>query len=256
MVDLSFTKDPVWIECRNKKWSSFSEGLKDSFRKKEIEIIKHYFFTGELLEDYRISEGARLNQFPLATHEGWDYVFEYLVEDVGVFEERLYLSVQDRSDLFSQDEQLSMWDYFLGDRYAPVVKSRVPVGREKKIVELELNYPKLLTLIMASLSTWIGDVDAYGDNPKWVVKIDYFYSMLPYFKNEYFLNTQKRSKEAKAARMIVRLMTDALTYTADANYEPHRKAFLENLIHTFDTMENLPDCLKAKWAEVKAEYGK
>ncbi len=63
MLDLSFTNDPQWQAERERLWQGIEKDLKANFRRKELNVIKHYFFSGELLEGYTIERWCTLQLF-------------------------------------------------------------------------------------------------------------------------------------------------------------------------------------------------
>lgn len=54
MIDLSFTKDPQWIEERQKKWDLIKEDYCDGLSKKQREQVYQYFMFGTPPKKYRI----------------------------------------------------------------------------------------------------------------------------------------------------------------------------------------------------------
>ena len=258
MVDLSFVKNPEWIAERKKCWQPIEEGLSDTFRKKEIEVIKHYFFTGELLDGFDIGDGALLGYFPLATPDGWDYVFQNLVNDPGSYERELYLFIGPNERVFTDEQQLAMWDYFLGEEYTPVVKSRVPVGASAEFVEFELSYLRVAGDILAAIATWLR-MGSYGPEPKWVARKKYFYSLLACMPENCLTSPEPNSDEGRVNFLLCFIMECALNYKPKKRVkDPHknREKFLEEFRGKLEADSTMPDCLKAKWAEVKAEQGK
>lgn len=138
MFDLSITKDPVWIKKREEQWKIVSKSLGENLRKKQLEVIHHYFLTGEIKEGESISsDGAKFSWFPIQTPESWDYLFEYVIKDPQEFEDKFYFQFEDLSErALTFDEELAMWDYFCGDRFNPIITSRIPIGKEKKLLRL------------------------------------------------------------------------------------------------------------------------
>ena len=73
-------KDPKWIEQRDEMWVialKVSE-FKKEYRKKELEMIRHYFITGELRDGFPFLEQSNrlLKLFPIQTKEGYDYYYQ------------------------------------------------------------------------------------------------------------------------------------------------------------------------------------
>lgn len=257
MIDLSFIQDPQWNKKREEAWGLVEPRINDEYRKKELEEVKRYFFTGEPPSNAKISDFGKLIYFPLQSPEGWDYVFQNLVRDPKFFEEQLYQSVFEQTfSILSLEQELRLWDYFLGEGlYQENIKSRVPIGKNQEYVEIKIHHAKHLSNILAHLSTWVEDDQAYGDKPKWVIKKDYFFSMLTGVGNQYFLTAEKRSQEARAGRLLTYLMSNAADSLAGHSYERHRNDFLQLFAHQLDTMDGLCPELKTRWQQVKAESG-
>ncbi|MEJ2046013.1 MAG: hypothetical protein P8X89_22380 [Reinekea sp.] len=73
-------KDPEWIKDREECWQlALDKGdWKSEYRKKDLEKIKHYFFTGEILEGFPFPEKwlRLLKLFPIQTKAGYDYYYQ------------------------------------------------------------------------------------------------------------------------------------------------------------------------------------
>lgn len=259
MIDLSFTQDSQWVKKREEVWVQIEEDLSDEYRKKELEEIKSYFFTGKLPSHYKLSDRAKFIYFPVQSPQGWDYVFECLVQDPGHFKEELYKCASwAPRHIWSLEQEILLWDYLLGDGlYQESIKSRVPVGKNQEYVEVKIHHAKLLSIIMANLNTWVDDTEdeAYGGEPKWVRKKDYFFSMLKGVEDQYFLTENKRSEEARAGRILTRLMGKAANSLAGHSYERHRNDFLQLFANKLNIMDDLSAELKVRWHQAKSEHG-
>ncbi|NRA24850.1 MAG: hypothetical protein HRU08_10340, partial [Oleispira sp.] len=140
-IDLSFTKDADWKNQRENVWIQWSASLKTSLTKKDFSIVKHFFMTGEERPEYKLSDGALLDYFPLQSQQGWNYVFENMIVNPREYRDFFNESLQDRSDvdLFPHKApyELARWDYFLGETFESTITSRVPIAGEKVTLELD-----------------------------------------------------------------------------------------------------------------------
>lgn len=194
-IDLSFTKNPDWREKRQKLWAPIGRDLSPDLDKKVVGDVEHYFMSGKLRENGRISDGACFTWFPLQTNEGWDYVLKHIVKQQEVFEEKFYRSLDSlEAYAISPETELAMWDYFHPKEFQSKVRSRVPVGREASHVELEVCPYKLLMHIAMGFNHYIR-YSSSGEWPKWCQRQDYFFSALPYFS----FDTEKKYKKRDLA---------------------------------------------------------
>ncbi|MCB9236274.1 MAG: hypothetical protein H6581_31790 [Bacteroidia bacterium] len=253
MVDLSFTKDPDWIAEREKMWEPLAENLSEDMRKKEVEARKVYFFTGAQLENFPIADVGLLRFFPLQTPEGWDYVYEKLVRKPITFEEELNSWIFNQSSTRTPEQELAYWDYFFGPTFEPIVRSRVPVGRAGKIVEVKLSPIKVLGAILSGLSGWLRQ-GLYGNSPKWVSRKEFFHSLLPFVKPECFGESKDRI-ELKVGTLLISLMEYCKNYSPDTpinDPEHNREKFLKWFADCLEAGEGIPECVKSRWADVKS----
>ncbi len=180
MLDLSFTNDPQWQAERERLWQGIEKDLKANFRRKELNVIKHYFFSGELLEGYTISDGARFSYFPLQTNDAWDYILEEKLRSSASFEEILFDNFRDYSmEPHIAPYELMVWDYFLTETFEPEVKSRVPVGIKNEIVTITLDPLEVLSMIQAQIHGFLEN-GSCGNWPKWLKRDTYYWSLWQY----------------------------------------------------------------------------
>ena len=139
--DLSFTENPTWKQEREVLWAPLEVTLKEAYRKKDIAARKIYFFTGEITNDFK--EGGKvegdtslLEWFPLPEAAGWDYVLSELTPRADIYEYEYYHSILGPAyGISGMDSKLRYFDYFHPSMFQPLVRSRVPVGKEGSIVE-------------------------------------------------------------------------------------------------------------------------
>lgn len=259
-IDLSFTKDPEWMAKREKLWKPIGKSLREDFKKSKVEEIKYYFMTGDFLNGQYLTGNACVLWFPLATNEGWDYVFENNVFKPEVFEYNFYHSLNNQDGVFLTDEEeLAFWDYFHPREYQPEITSRVPIGREKEFVTIKVNPHKIASCMAINCFSFLTE-SWWKKNPKFYKRIEYFYSTLPHLeweKEDYF----KMAPES----MSIRKFTVLAEYLFDLNIVKNkypedeagglsRMEFRDMLIARIEGMDNLPQKLKDVWHEVKSRY--
>ena len=259
MLDLSFTNDPQWQAERERLWQGIEKDLKANFRRKELNVIKHYFFSGELLEGYTISDGARFSYFPLQTNDAWDYILEEKLRSSASFEQILFDNFRDYSmEPHKAPYELMRWDYFLTETFEPEVKSRVPVGREKEIVSITLDPFHVLSMIQANISGFLG-YGACGDWPKWLERPDYFWGLWRYITDECFINRDQRvrGKKSQCDYFANLFLENVVEYVPDKTFpDPNqtRPKFLALLAKKMDEMyDDLCPRLQQLWDETKAK---
>lgn len=260
MIDLSITKDPEWIKQREEQWKIVSKSLKENLRKKQLEVIHHYFLTGEINEGESISsEGAKFSWFPVQTPESWDYLFEHVIKNSQEFEDKFYFQFGDLSErALTSNQELAMWDYFAGDTFKPVVTSRVPVGSEKKIVSLEVEIAKILSKFNLHLRFVISGQEEIQD--KWIIKINYLLSLLRGFKDESCFHVRDSEDElvSYAAYCVGAIFKRVCSPKFDIKDKVKLKKGEEFISFLFDKFEDLdmPPAMSNLWKETKAKSGK
>ena len=194
-----------------------------------------------------------MGYFPLQTAEGWDYAYRDLVSLQDVFRQELEMWIFNQSSTRTPEQELAYWDYFFGPTFEPIVRSRVPVGRAGKIVEVKLNPMRVLGDILAGLVVWV-DEGAFGTQPKWVSRKFYFKSLIDYIKQISF-DADNSSPEARVGRLISRLMKFSKNYTPKTpavDPEQNREKFLEWFADSLNRSDGIPDCVKERWQKIKA----
>ncbi len=246
--DMSFTQDVEWQIAREKAWAPLESGLKTDFRKKEIACIKQYFFTGVIPEGYHLDDdGALLSHFPLVTPEGWDYVLQYLVKDKEVFEYKFYYSIYGGADGHdSIEKQLDYIDYFHPDTYQPVIKSRVPVGKEGEVVTVEVDLYRLFCFFASRFTKF---VERGGEPPLGFYRLDYFFSMLPLLDD-----TEENDETERAFGLLRRIMKQAYKFSPKVEYNDTERQFeFLNKVREYLEGDSASSSVKELWVSVKKE---
>lgn len=248
-LDIGFINDPEWKKERDSLWGPIEQSLKTDLRKIQLTALKRYYFTGELSEHYKISDSALLYYFPLYTSAGWDYVFQYLVKDPSAFEYDFYYSIHDRSRLMpSMKEQLQYFDYFHPVIYQPNIRSRVPIGADGKIVEIQVDKLKLFCFLASQLITFV----ERNESALCYYRRDYFFSMLPFISPE-----ESHGENTRTYTFLRRFMRQACNYSPKVEFtDPDKKPqkFLKEFAGKLDTLD-LDSSVKELWNEVKQEKG-
>ena len=261
MIDFSITKDPKWIAQRELTWKSLEEDFKEGLRGRELDDLKSYFFTGVVPGGRRYPDLALFNWFPIQAAEGWDYVFQRLVQKQQSFEEIFYFSFESLSHrAFDDSQELELWSYFTGDVFNAEIKSRVPVGFDNKFVNFSLNYEKLGKSIGRSINSWLAGY--FGEKPKWIKKQNYYFDFVGTFENSFFDVDSYGDPVSAAAYILKKQMNYIFVFGEEFSFdEPvgesgmySRKCFLSNLRDYLDSMK-MPPLMKKTWEEVKSKYG-
>lgn len=256
MLELSIIKDPAWIKKREEQWKIVSPSLGENLRKKQLEVIHHYFLTGEIKEGESISsEGAKFSWFPIQTPEAWDYLFEYVIKSPQEFEDRFYFQFGDLSKrALTPEEELQMWDYFAGDTFKSVIASRVPVGKEKKIITFSVDKEEISSRLIRYLDSWVEGKTC--DNPKWKQRINYFLTFLSEMPDEHFKERDCDGDFSTRGGRCIERVFECLTkpqYDLSSISESSaaiRKSFIEDLYKKVDQV-NMPPLMRSCWEESK-----
>ena len=259
MLDLSFTNDPQWQAERERLWQGIEKDLKANFRRKELNVIKHYFFSGELLEGYTISDGARFSYFPLQTNDAWDYILEEKLRSSASFEQILFDNFRDYSmEPHKAPYELMRWDYFLTETFEPEVKSRVPVGREKEIVSITLDPLRVFSMIQASISKFLNS-GACGNWPKWIDRPKFYWGLWNYITDDCFERNDADENDSGATSVyfVENFLASTVEYKPRKDFpDPNqtRPKFLALLAEKMDEMyDDLCPRLQQLWDETKAK---
>ena len=258
-LDLTFTKDPIWIKKREAIWKSWSPGLEREMNLKSLNVYKKYFFTGLLEEGDELYDSAIFECHPLQSEEAWDYILSNIVRKSSVFEDLVKGTLQDRSNekLFPHmaPYELERWDYFFGDEFEPVLKSHVSVGNEQELVSLNLDlcdvFCRMSPLYLGFLERGKG-----GDDPKWIKRSKYYWSMFPYLKNDFF-NADEGTDEADSIYFVRRLFSCIVNIKIKKPYEdPNRTRtkFIKEMEEEVEEMySSLCSGIQKLWDESKSQ---
>lgn len=261
-IDLSFTRDPLWREERERQWRTIGRSLSTDLDKRAVEEVGYYFLNGEFLDGGSFDGPACFTWFPLQTNEGWDYVLQHIVKQQEVFEEKFYRSLDSlETHAISPETELAMWDYFHPKEFQSKVRSRVPVGRDGTHVEIEVNPYLFLSRIVTGFDGYISFA-SYGEWPKWCQRQDYFFSALPYFSFDTDKKYKKRDLAFRCFRKFHLFFATLYWPERWAELEDpkrHREGFFAQFRERIEAMADLPESIaelweKAKTGELRKEY--
>ena len=249
--DLSFTQNPQWISEREEHWKPIEDFLKENNRKKVVDQLKNIFFTGVIVNPEDIKEGFAILYYPLQTAEAWDYLFQDTRLAPKCFKDYMSAPLMGSyNDKFFWEAgaRLRFFDYFHPATYQPVIKSRVPIGREQKVVEIELDVYELFGSMCSKLSQFVND----GNPTILTQRLEYFFSTLDNIGDLEHPDGRKRSK---ISRIIYRLLQSYFIYEPEikAGDVLEQKAFLTRF---YNHIANNPvhPSIKAIWQKVVDEH--
>ena len=96
-----------------------------------------YFSAGEIASDFKDAgkgdgNTSLLEWFPLVDVEGWDYVLSELTPRADIYQYEFYRSILGPAHGTSGiDSKSRYFDYYHPSEFQPLLRSRVPVGKEK-----------------------------------------------------------------------------------------------------------------------------
>ena len=257
MLDLSFTKDADWIANREKLWEPLEKSLKKNLRKKEMQDVRHFFFTGELVGTYK-KGSSTFSYFPLQAKVGWDYVVENFFIDNSDYKNALDWTLQGAYWEYEVVSQKERWDYFFGETFREIIESNVPIANIGEKVVITLDPFGVYTMISAKLSYYI-EHGHYGEQPIWLKGINYYWSLWPYISDECFEleDLGRNGDAADTAYFAKRLLEQVVCFQPRKNFpDPNqtRPKFLALLAEKMDEMyDDLCPRLQQLWDETKAK---
>ena len=166
-------KHPAYLTRREACWEmALSEGgLKADYRKKQLQLMKSYFFTGAYTEEMEIAKyrGTLLKMFPVQTAKGYDYFYSQYEFDKKVLQ-RMTSSALVEATRCGMDEeaQLAYWDYHLGDKFTETVTRQCKNGS----FEVSMNSINIAKSIGSRLRSYVDDPEDY---------LSFYSKRLPYY---------------------------------------------------------------------------
>lgn len=261
MFDLSITKDPEWIKQREALWKPIEENYKQHLRKKDIEPIRHYFMTGTLYPGHTLSEGAQFDWFPIQNTEAWNYLFQNVIQDPLVYEKHFYFQFEDLSNrALTHEQELEMWNYFVGDVFNPTVVSKVPIGKPGGLYSFSVDKANILATFKLCLSGLKGD--QISKSAKWIKNINYFITLFPQIADENFERKTKYSDFNTRLGNITKYLfiffmkpKFEVDLKDDATWLENRLKYLDEIRVRLETVEMQP-AMRQLWEDTKLKYEK
>lgn len=248
--DLSFTQCPEWIAEREERWKPIEAFLKEDNRLARVKTIKKYFMTG-VCEDFELAKGGSIVLYcPLQTAEGWDWAFQNLKLLSPCYSRYWKSSLNNNfSDFFwDKEARLRFFDYFHPATYQPVIASRVPIGREQKVVEIELDVYELFGIMIAQMSGFVRK----NERPILLTRMEYFFSCLDALGD---LDDADRMSREQIEFFLIMFVNQYFNFTPKIEIpDPtEQKAFLARF---YNHIANNPvhPSIKAIWQKVVDEH--
>jgi len=261
MIDLSVTKNSEWIRQREELWKPIEAIYKEHLRKNEIDPIHHYFMTGTLRPGDNLSEEVQFDWFPIQNTEAWDYLYQTVIASPKLFEKQFYFQFKDLSKrALNPDQELEMWDYYTGNDFQPVVTARVPIGAEQNLHQFVVDQSN----VIAEFSLYFSGVGGNNniDSPKWMKRINYFITLLPYVTDENFARKTKFSDcNTRTGRLISSMFKflfkpkfDQELLGVDSSWMEKRRVYLEEVKLLLESTK-MPVAMRELWEDTKKKYG-
>ncbi|AJQ92863.1 hypothetical protein [Gynuella sunshinyii] len=243
--DLSFTEEPEWIRQRELQWEIYCENQYAEKRKNDLIALQRYFFSGELAmpKDYGRGQKsflrAMIDEYPLKTLEGWDYViyqyggFDRSKQEFTDLLEYLVLNTL-TSRGWSVEEELRLWEHFLPETYLPIVQSSVATKRYGEPLSGKLSTRSVIEHFFGSIKNLLEGISDIS--PKYLYKVDFLISAIQVV-TEHDLDTVNR------LRFKLNLLFEILLQFKDSPSLPYLeqiKGFISQFVLAMNTREFEP----------------
>lgn len=273
-IDLSFTQDPTWRTEREVLWQRIEPILNDGYTRKELAMVKAYYFDGTLDEKgiKRLYDADKILHFPLRSPEGWAYVMRYQMkgwsdlDELGkarrgydsILNSLLTYAMREIGDDWHFDEQCALFDWLVGEHYQAEIASPVPIGPQEQVTCLKLVPDDLYNSAVCGLKNWLisEEEEEYRYNlPVWIARLDYLFELLPLVDERVFdvdihkMNVRKASGgridfDQKCLQMILKYMKSYPPQAVPAEELAKRKAFLMEFRRRLEALDHKPGQLQ------------
>lgn len=248
--DLSFTQNPEWIAEREERWKPIEAFLKEDNRLARVKTIKKYFMTG-VCEDFELAKGGSIVLYcPLQTDEGWDWAFQNPKLLSPCFSKYWKGSLNSNySDFFwDKEARLRFFDYFHPATYQPVIKSRVPIGREQNVVEIQVDVYELFDNMCGLMCGFVRSAQHTVVSSR----LDYFFSCLDSLSDLENSNPQNQGTIVFFVEWFINQYFN-FSPKIEISDPAEQKAFLTRF---YNHIANNPvhPSIKAIWQKVVAEH--
>ena len=177
--DFPEINEPKWYEQRELNWrlALKSGSWKSEYRRKDLEKIKKYFFTGQYDSSMPLASYCLdlIRMFPIQNEIGYQYYYTNTELSLEQLEKLTRTALMDLSH-YGQDEtaQLSYWDYHLGKTFQ---SKMIRITREGPI-EIDLDPIQTAKSFISNLFRYMR-TNSYSESPKWAVRLGYLFSLPP-----------------------------------------------------------------------------
>ena len=239
--------DPEWLARRESGWQLLLDnGFKKEYQKKDLEIIRIYFFEGEVIEGSPLvtKTGMWVQMYPLQSREGYDHFYSnhhYSIDDLEQFNRKNFHDCSVYGML--PEDELAYWDYHLGPEYQPTVKRKTPEG----LVVLNIDATHFFYNLMASTFSFLSVKDVNYPT-KFIEKLDYTFSILTYCienkvaidskSEEIFNDSMYRAYHGVFGKRVTKITDE---------HSKNRIAVIEKV----EEYSALPDQFKDIWGAIK-----
>lgn len=182
-MDMSFTKDPVWIKERKKLWRQTAKRISPGLKPKQLEALQHYFFTGQVTDGEPVSLGSRLWMFPKVDIESIQHVLKHNYPDARGDEKNLSDLItflqggMQRAPGISLDEVKCIFRYTFGDVFQSNCELPFLLNDETHYQTVSLN-PHPFFASGADVSRWL--MKSSRQPSLWSRIPDYWFSLIEY----------------------------------------------------------------------------
>lgn len=142
----------------------------------------------------------------------------------------------------------------MGKEFKPVVESRVPVGKAKEIVQVEVRLGLMMCEFEKFIECW--KKGERHDESKWVVNVPYLIGMFDGYPASVFKKRDYEGNfEESSARWVVYFFHALLNAEWNVDHLPPerqklRKDFVASWVDHFENMAMSPE-MRAVWEAVK-----
>jgi hypothetical protein len=269
--DFSFTKDPEWIEQRDRDWKEWLVENSDEWSKRDLIAFQKYFMTGKVNATVLRIPTLLFHLCPCYSYEAFSYICRNYIDPAKIFNWPLQFKSISAGFVLSIDywfgadheKKLMIFHMVYGDSYDPNRKFPFLFYGEDGYRDLNYDANGLQCVMMGCFSA-----ACYAEGAEELSVhldlLDYIISIFPY-NDEWLFSislTEKQEKEPIASvdagtfnRRLKKLMAYAShppEYLADGKYYDIVKKKLRYLQQYFDTQTD-SKVLKGLWEKVKSE---
>lgn len=266
--DLTFTGDNDWIENRLKCWQKIEGYVAEELTRKQLEVIKEYFFTGIVPKGKRINPTTAVLFFPAYTKEALEFVFWERVSFNGsINEDRLFKQIQADASLnldfwpgAENEEKISIFKILFGDHYDPDRKFPFLINGEKEFREYSYSASDLFSIVLGRFLVWCKSEGK--ECSVWPDLVDYMLSLIPYvepwvFKEDLSDSERYFSVGGVDARYFSNYVDDLMRYILrsgevffESPYLQLKNQKLQKIAAYLDDLES-PEELVSRWRKAK-----